>query len=164
MTWTVAAIGDFNQDGKSDLIFQNSVTGSIVEWQMNGFAISSITLPTPSANWCVRAAGDFNGDGKADLVLRNDRTFAIAVWLLDGPTITGGATVASPLAYDIVRTGDYNNDGHPDILLRNISTGSSAGSLVEWQMNGTTITSGVVIATPAAGWSPIARQQPTICL
>jgi hypothetical protein len=31
-SWNVVAIGDFNGDGKSDIIWQQRSTGDLVEW------------------------------------------------------------------------------------------------------------------------------------
>ena len=34
--WTIQGIGDFNGDGKSDLVWRNSASGTTVLWEMNG--------------------------------------------------------------------------------------------------------------------------------
>ena len=39
-TWTVVTTGDYNGDGKADLVFKNTATNEVVMWLMNG------TLPT----------------------------------------------------------------------------------------------------------------------
>lgn len=36
MTWQVKSSGDFNGDGKSDVLLQNSVTNECYVWQLNG--------------------------------------------------------------------------------------------------------------------------------
>jgi hypothetical protein len=40
--------GDFNGDGKADLLFQNTSTGTPVVWTMNGTTVTAQnTLPNP---------------------------------------------------------------------------------------------------------------------
>jgi hypothetical protein len=38
--WAIAAIGDYNGDGKSDILF-NGPSGQLAMWSMNGFQIQS---------------------------------------------------------------------------------------------------------------------------
>ena len=39
-TWTFATVGDFNGDGKSDLLWRDT-SGNLVVWFMNGATVSS---------------------------------------------------------------------------------------------------------------------------
>ena len=70
-SWHVEGTGDFNDDGKSDIVLQNS-NGSVAVWEMNGGQISqSGVVANPGPSWHVEGTGDFNGDGKSDIVLQN---------------------------------------------------------------------------------------------
>ena len=40
-SWNIVEIGDFNGSGDSDILWQQSTTGALVEWQMNGSQIVS---------------------------------------------------------------------------------------------------------------------------
>jgi len=105
-SWSVAGIGDFNDDGKADILWRNT-SGEIAEWQMNGSAIASSGFVTsqgavirPDASWHIVEIGDFNGDARSDILWRND-SGAMAEWLMNGSQITssfapssGGAAVA----------------------------------------------------------------------
>lgn len=55
--WRVAAVADFNKDGKPDLVFSNSSTGILEYWLMDGSTQISAGLLTPdfagSLNWQI---------------------------------------------------------------------------------------------------------------
>ncbi len=158
--WNIIGTGDFNSDGKSDILWQNSTSGIVQEWLMNGSTIMSapnITTVTPGSGWSLAGTGDFNGDGKTDLLWRNSTSGTVEEWLLNGGTIMSApdiATVAPATGWSIAGTGDYNGDGKTDILWRN----STSGTVEEWLMNANSIMSAPDIATvpPASGWNIIA--------
>ncbi len=77
-------IGDFNGEGKSDLVLQNQTTNQICIWYMNGTVYSEgVLLPyVPEAPWKVVGVGDFNGDGFMDLALQNQTTHQTMIWYL----------------------------------------------------------------------------------
>ena len=59
-SWKIAAVADITGDGKSDMIWRNSVTDQLVEWAMNGAQVTSsqpITiggvLAAPDASWSI---------------------------------------------------------------------------------------------------------------
>jgi ELWxxDGT repeat protein len=172
-SWSVAGIGDFNGDGRKDILWRNS-SGEVSAWLMNGSAIASSGDITsggaavrPDASWSVAGIGDFNHDGDADVLWRKSDG-SLAIWLMNGTTITGGgsitsggATVTPDASWHVVEIGDFNGDSNTDILWR-----SDSGALSEWLMNGTTISqsltpsSGGAAASPDASWSP--QTKPTI--
>ncbi len=39
--WTIAGTGDFDGDGKSDILWRNSRPGEVAIWLMNGTSIAS---------------------------------------------------------------------------------------------------------------------------
>ncbi len=73
--WKIAASGDWNRDGQTDLLWRNSSTQKLLVWTMNGTAKAGQLVPTPDqavdANWEVVAALDYNGDGLRDLLWYN---------------------------------------------------------------------------------------------
>jgi hypothetical protein len=61
-TWNIVEVGDFTGGGNSDIIWQQSTTGALLEWQMNGAQIvSSQTITsqgapvTPNSTWQSQA-------------------------------------------------------------------------------------------------------------
>ena len=94
-SWNVAGIGDFNGDGKDDVLWRNT-NGSLVDWTMNGSQVTASqqvttggSAATPDSSWSVAGIGDFNGDGKADVLWRNTNGSLID-WTMNGSQIALG--------------------------------------------------------------------------
>jgi FG-GAP-like repeat len=141
-----AFIGDFNGDGKSDIVWLNGSTPTM--WLMNGTTVaSSAVLPTPPSSWRVVATGDFNGDTKSDILwVNSDNTPAI--WEMSGTSIISSfALPAPPSSWHIAGTGDFNGDHKSDILWIN-----SDNTPAIWEMNGASIISAVALPAPPSSW------------
>src|SRR5262249_23908746 len=80
-TWSVVGTGDFDGDGKADILWHDT-SGNVPIWFMNGTTISSgALLGNIPATWSIVGTGDFNGDGKSDILWR-DTSGNVAVWLI----------------------------------------------------------------------------------
>ena len=137
------AIGDFNGDGKPDLVTTNlnSDNVSVLIGNGDGTFQTQVTYST-GTNSAPRAVtiGDFNGDGKSDLAVSdydiNSATDSISVLLGNGngtfqpAAITAGLTVNSSIA-----TGDFNGDGKSDLVIT--SPNSNVVSVYLGNGNGT---------------------------
>jgi len=131
-----AVHGDFNADGKTDLVWQNTGSASRI-MLLNGAALlSEVTLPANSdARWLISGVGDFDHNGSCDLVWRNTGTFETTVWLMNGTAYASSSPLpgVSSSAWRIAGTGDFDGNGTPDLVWQNATTFRT----VVWLMNGT---------------------------
>ena len=96
----IVGVGDFNGDGKNDIVLQNQAAGWAGIWGMNGSTVTSwIGLPSTSGGNIV-GVGDFNSDGKNDLVLQGAGWAGI--WTMNGSSVTGWAGLPSTSGGSIV--------------------------------------------------------------
>ena len=144
------AIGDFNDDGKPDLVFTFSihVGGSLSGLGSNllpgngdgtfGAPLSFATFGGPP-----NAVGDFNGDGKADLAVGSTPdafgTFVANPFVLLGNGDGTAQSPASPLpgsfgslgltgSASILLVGDFNGDGKADLAVGGTATVNNGAS------------------------------------
>jgi Calx-beta domain/FG-GAP-like repeat/FG-GAP repeat len=118
------AAGDFNNDGKVDLVTANFTSASISILLGDGAG----NFPTPqkvslgSFYPHFVAVGDFNSDSKADVAVTRDGYFNnLTILYGDGagsfgaPVDVGGVFGPKPVA-----VGDLNGDGKPDLAVGNM--------------------------------------------
>lgn len=120
--------GDFNGDGKTDLVHLAANDGVHV-WHSSGDGTYTI-LPKfrPSPTYAVGMnnynyeAGDFNGDGMTDLIHFIDNA-GVTVWLSNGNgTFTTGPKFRPDPTYAVgannynYRVADFNGDGQTDLV------------------------------------------------
>jgi ELWxxDGT repeat protein len=87
--------GDFNGDGKSDILWQND-SGEAVIWELNGTSvIGGGSLGNPGLSWHAVGTGDFNGDGRSDILWQNSSGEA-AIWEMNGTSVIGGGSLGNP--------------------------------------------------------------------
>ena len=134
--WQVKATGDFNGDGKSDILFQNAIDGSSYVWLMDGLnrTAGDFVGKAVGLTWQVKGTGDFNGDGKSDILFQSTVNGACYVWEMNGLKLMAGDFVGLPTGTDwrVKGTSDFNGDGKSDILFQNIRDGACYG----WEMDG----------------------------
>ena len=145
-----AASADFNGDGKTDLLWQNNVTGERRLWLLNGTSFGSdASLGVVPTQWQTGATGDFNGDGLTDIVWQNLATGEKRIWLMNGTSYQSDASVATTsTSWVVAAAGDFNGDGKTDLVLQNTATGERA----VWLMNGTTPSSTVSLGVVPTNW------------
>ncbi len=143
--WQIAGTGQFDGDGKWDLLWRNSVSGRNVVWTMDGvnrLAGQFTTPDTQPVDWQVAGTGDFDGDQKTDILWQRTTDGFMTVWFMDGLVRTGQADITPQLAplaqggWRIYAVEDYDGNGRPDLVFRN----SQSGRLAIWFMDATGIT------------------------
>jgi len=168
-TWVAKGTGDFDYNGLSDFVFQNSSNGAVYLWEKGGPENSQSfdnTLLSGSGyaggitnlgvDWKLVGTGDFNSDHKSDLVFQNARDGSVAVWEMNGTSILAYASLGSSQGPTMVAkgVGDFNGDGFSDVVLQS----SVNGAVYVIQSDGTKplgavlAGSGVVGAPTGLGW------------
>ncbi|MDB6026463.1 MAG: hypothetical protein JWM68_2686 [Verrucomicrobiales bacterium] len=148
--WRIVGQEDFDQDGNTDLLWQNRDDGSAKIWYLSKTNfISEETLDflgVPDATWRIVGMADFDNDCQIDAVLQSTDGHVQIVpnfrqtSFSDGVAMNNGAAIN--LAWQIVGVNDFNNDGKPDILLRH-----KAGYVSLWRMDGLTLNRTVNLPT-----------------
>ena len=154
--WRIAGSGDFNGDGKPDLVWQHA-NGSLLVWYMNGATAIGSELLNPGQisdpSWSIVGVGDFNGDARPDLMWQHPSGW-LSVWYMNGRNLVGGTYFNPGLTGDanwrIRAVTDINGDGQTDLIWQHMS----AGWLAAWLMNGTTVTNTVFLnpSSISGGW------------
>lgn len=115
------ALGDFNGDGKQDIVTSNLNVNTVSIRLGDGAGNFSGTtnVNVGSLPYSV-SVGDFNGDGKQDLVTANFNSNTLSIRLGDGAGNFSGSTeipvATSPISITI---GDFNGDGKLDLATAN---------------------------------------------
>jgi uncharacterized membrane protein len=124
--WTIGASGDFDGDGKRDLLWHHTTSGANTITLMNGLSVlSQHSLPTTTSAY-KPFAGDFDGDGKADLYWRGG-TGENVIWILNGGALARTETLPALSGVWIAAgVGDTDRDGTTDVVFYNPNSGTPA--------------------------------------
>jgi hypothetical protein len=150
------AVGDFNGDGKLDLVetcasLDDQPCNSLLIQFGNGdgtFMLSS-DIPLDFSGSQSVAVGDFNGDGKPDLAVTNSGANGVNVFLNSESGFS--AMAASPATGDSptsIAAADFNGDGNLDLAVAN--SGSNDVTILLGNGDGTF----TAAASPATGTAP----------
>jgi hypothetical protein len=155
--WRVQAVGDLNQDGKPDLIWQHRTQGRVSVWIMNGTNLADGHLLNPDTiadgRWKIIGTGDYDQDGHTDLFWRHETTGQMSAWRMNRSTMVGGASMTpngvADLQWKVVTVTDFNGDGRPDFVWQHDS-----GAISTWILNGMVMAQGkpLLPGTAPAAW------------
>jgi hypothetical protein len=168
--WRVVGVGDYDNDGNTDVLWYQTSTGILSVWLLDGtgkqignpgIAFNAQQLGKPVA------VGDFNNDGHLDVLWQNLSTGVLKAVLIDGNNNVIGTQNLSwtcgsgcSSSWQVIGTGDFNGDGNTDVLW--YQPGAFAGTasvLSAWLLDG----AGNVIGSPQragveseVGFNPVA--------
>ena len=133
---TSPGLGDFNGDGNTDVLWQNT-SGNMDVWSMNGLSLNSAVLSNGQigAEWHVAATGDFFGTGR-DAILWESDSGDLQSWSMNGANVVATANVGQIGAeWHVAGVGHFLNDGPTDIVWVNTNN-----DVQLWQMTNGVVT------------------------
>ncbi|MBE6367109.1 MAG: hypothetical protein E7052_04275 [Lentisphaerae bacterium] len=150
--WEMVATGDFNNDGKTDMLWRNKFIGAgdltynaYCAWVVdnaNDWRMVSVANPD---EWDFLCSGDFNADGCNDIAMINGDG-VVGIWgVSDGYMNSWSILSAVTAEWELAGVGDFNGDGTDDIAWCNTESGLTG----YWQVNNKQMTAWQNIATVA---------------
>jgi Ca2+-binding RTX toxin-like protein len=116
-SWSIQQSGDFNGDGRSDLLWRNT-NGLVDIWSFAANGAHTDQIINVPTSWSLQGSGDLNGDGRTDLVWSNTSGLT-DIWLSNADGSHADQYVNVPTSWTVQQSGDFNGDGRSDLLWRN---------------------------------------------
>jgi len=116
-------VGDFNNDGKADLVVSVPYASSIDLLLGNGNGTFQSPVPYPVNLYSGQAVvADFNRDGKLDVVTSNVLCCPASGYAINLLLGKGDGTFQPEAGYllddyGVLAVGDFNGDGAPDLAI-----------------------------------------------
>jgi len=155
--WKVISAGDFNADGKSDVLWQNNLTKQVQFRLMDGSTVTNTPVSQNAPGLTAIGTGDFNGDGFSDALFKNASGQAV-VWFMYGDIRTGTKTIAKPgAAFNLSGAGDVDNNGYSDLIWTDPLNNATATLLGgPSSLASTTVIGSSGLTHPGAGYNLLA--------
>ncbi len=117
--------GDYNGDGKLDVIWERNHERGLVYWQGDGNGFATAPMGGYAPNWRpvspvrkVPFRGDIDGDERSDLLLVNDSEGLITYWAMNGARVVHFSRVAFAFpagGYRPMFSAEFTGDGLLDL-------------------------------------------------
>lgn len=147
--WQTPKYGDFNQDGKTDLVWRNPKTGENAIWLMDGTSsLDAQWLDSLQGTW-TEVVGDFDGNGTSDLFWYNSTTGEFQIWAINGAQRVKRSIGQIEPGWEPAAT-NFTSDHRHELFWRNPLTGQNAVWTIDPQ---TLSTSGEWIETKSPTWN-----------
>lgn len=152
--WQVGGSGDFDGDGRDDVLLFSRRLGVAEIWSLDGEQVlAERRIDGHLGAWSVAAIVDCDGDGRDEIVWRSEIGEALHLARLDDVGVTEVLLADGLGDRRVVGVADYDGDGRSDLMLRD----RIEGGLEVWSLDGPT----VAAVTPWAGsrpedWQPVA--------
>jgi len=118
----VVGTGDYDGNGTADLLWENSQTGALTLWLLNGgVVLGTGTLDRSSLpsgeEWHVGGSADFDGNGADDLMLFSRVKGEVEVWAFSGTAVATRTRITGHKgAWSVVAVADTDGDGMAEIV------------------------------------------------
>ena len=141
---------DFNNDGKADLLLENSATGNRAIWYLSdGIFQSSSALPTLDPQWHIAGSTDFLGNGQASLILETPVPASTCVWILNnGFYFSTIALPTIPNQWHVSGIAGVAFNSRKNVVLENTDTGRH----VVWVLDNGAYSFTVALPTVGPQW------------
>jgi hypothetical protein len=121
---SLAGAGDFDGDGRAELLWQGA--SRLSTWSIDAAGnIREQDLTDHDASWRVAGICDFDADGRSDLLMRSERTGKLETVTFPAarPLIAEIPTRGSfaPSDFRVASAADFDGDGDCDLVLRRTS-------------------------------------------
>ncbi len=126
--------GDFNADGRADILVQNA--GGllyVLVTDSSGLAVDtdeSNHIADLEAGWEVTSVADFNGDDHADVLIQDTGGDGSLFVMITDPEVSplqvsvalSGSPGQVPAGWTVIGANDTNGDGNADVAVENTTT------------------------------------------